>query len=279
MYKALHFEFDPFKEEYFEILTALLDMYGFEGVVENENKITAYFKEEINIKEDMLNEIQYSLLNIGCKLHWKEELLPDQNWNKLWESNFEPITIGKQCAIRAPFHHEFTNFPYEIIIEPKMSFGTGHHQTTRLMIENMLEMDFLDKVVLDMGCGTGVLGILAALKKASRVVAIDIDKWACANATENARKNNTEHITVLQGDSELILEEQFDIILANINRNILLEQMKDYSISQKKGGILLLSGILRTDREILQNKAYEHGYSFMKTAELDDWITLMFERN
>lgn len=278
MYKAIHFELDPLKEEYFEILSALLDLHEFEGVLENGNKITAYFKEEIAI-EAILIEIQSSLRNIGCKLHWKEELIPDQNWNKLWESNFEPITIGEQCAIRAPFHHEFTNIPYEIIIEPKMSFGTGHHQTTRLMIENMLEMDFKNKIVLDMGCGTGVLGILAVLKKASRVVAVDIDKWACANTIENAKKNNIEHISVLQGGAELILYEQFDIILANINRNILLGQIKDYSLSHKQGGTLLISGILRNDREILKNAASENGYSFLKTAELDDWITLMFERN
>jgi ribosomal protein L11 methyltransferase len=219
------------------------------------------------------------MLEAGCSISWEAENIPDQNWNMIWESNFDPITISNQCVIRAPFHQEFNDFSYQIIIEPKMSFGTGHHQTTRLMIEHMLELDFKDQIVLDMGCGTGILGILAALKNASKVVAVDIDKWAFENTMENAQKNNTRQITVLQGDTRAVITEQFDFILSNINRNILIEQMKDYSLMLKPTGNLLVSGILNADINSVREAAEKNRFTFIKYSELESWVAMMFERN
>lgn len=278
MYKAIHFKINPRKDEYIGILSALLDMYNFEGIYENDKNITAYINDESALKE-ILAEIQSSLHKIGVNLSWEEENIPDQNWNEIWESNFDPIIVHGSCVIRAPFHPEFSDSDYEIVIEPKMSFGTGHHQTTRLMIEHMLEMDFKDRIVLDMGCGTGILGILASLKKASKVVAVDIDKWAYENALENAKRNKIAQISVLQGSTELVLNQRFDIVLANINLNVLNKQIKDYSVILKPKGILLISGILIKDISALRKEAEKNKFTFIKSSDLDDWIALMFERN
>jgi ribosomal protein L11 methyltransferase len=278
MYKAIYFTLDPLKSEYIEILSALLDMYDFEGIYENDKNITAYIQNE-NPLDTILSEVQSSLHEIGCKLTWQYEDIPEQNWNRIWESNFDPVVINDRCVIRAPFHPSFDTYDYEIIIEPKMSFGTGHHQTTRLMINNMLDMNFTDRDALDVGCGTGVLGILAAKKNASKVIAVDIDNWAVENTLENAKRNNVENISVLQGGTELVYKERFDIILANINLNVLTKQIEDFSKILRPKGILLISGLLSKDINTMRIAAEKNRFTFIKSSGLDDWIALMFERN
>ncbi len=278
MYKAIHFNFDPFNTEFIELLSALLDIHNFDGIFEDEKGVIAYIHEE-KMPENILPDIQSKLFELGCELSWKIKDIPKQNWNEIWESNFEPITIRDQCVIRAPFHGEIAAYRYQILIEPKMSFGTGHHQTTRLMIEHMLEMDFKDRTVLDMGCGTGVLGILAKLKKALKVVAVDIDTWAVENAKENVDRNIPGQMTVLHGGTETVLNESFDIILANINRNVLLEQIKYYSEILKPTGILLLSGIFTSDIPSVRAETEKFSFNFIKTSELDEWAAAMFQRN
>jgi ribosomal protein L11 methyltransferase len=159
---------------------------------------------------------------------YETTLIPQKNWNEVWESNFEPIEIGKQIFVRATFHQPKPEFPYEIVIDPKMAFGTGHHQTTSMMLELMLENDFATKKVLDMGCGTGILAIMGSKLGAEAITAIDYDPVCYASAIENAQLNNVENITALCGSKEVIPNETFDTILANINRNILLDQMESY---------------------------------------------------
>jgi ribosomal protein L11 methyltransferase len=278
MHKAIHFSLNPPENEFIEILIALLDTANFESIYEEGKNITAYLSAEL-FKPDTLIEVKASMQRIGCRLNWKLEDIGEKNWNRLWESNFEPVLVAGQCLIRAPFHKQMTNIPYQIIIEPKMSFGTGHHQTTRLMIELMLEIDFTNLKVLDMGCGTGVLGILAGMKNASEIMAVDIDRWACENTLENAARNSVERITVLQGGIEVIPACCFDSLLANINRNILLEQMGGYSALVRSGGFLLLSGILVTDTNSVLSCAEANNFRLIKTLELENWMAMKFERN
>ena len=277
-YKAIHIYLNPLTPEFSEILIALLDAYEFEGIHERENVIDTYIAVK-NFNPDWMDAIQSAMLKTGCRIMWEEELVPDRNWNALWESNFEPVIIEGQCVIRAPFHPEFKNTRYSITIEPKMAFGTGHHQTTRLMMEQMLKMDMQNKKVLDMGCGTGVLGILASLLGASEVIAVDLDNWAYQSTLENSEKNQIKNLTVLEGDIKVVPSAGFDIILANINRNTLLEQMLDYARLSHKGGRLLLSGILEEDFQPIKEEAVKSGFKLLNSQVLNGWIVMLFERN
>jgi len=183
-------------------------------------------------------------------------LIPQKNWNEVWESNFEPIEIGKQIFVRATFHQPKPEFPYEIVIDPKMAFGTGHHQTTSMMLELILENDFTNKKVLDMGCGTGILAIMASKLGATAITAIDYDPVCYASTIENAQLNSVENITALCGSKEVIPDEIFDIILANINRNILIDQMERYSEVLKTDGEIYFSGFYETpDLDIITEEA------------------------
>nr|MBA3900646.1 50S ribosomal protein L11 methyltransferase [Bacteroidota bacterium] len=208
--------------------------------------------------------------------------LKSENWNQEWEKNFTPVIINDQCVIRAPFHDPFPNVRFEIIIEPKMSFGTGHHETTALMADSMLDHAFdgiLNKSVLDMGCGTGVLAILAAMIGAKEVAAIDNDEWAFANTCENILVNNYNSIKAELGDAKLLQGRKFDTILANINRNILLNDMPAYEDSLVSGGNLLMSGFFNTDIEVLKNKAISLGLKPVGEKSLHNWTILHFIKN
>lgn len=278
IYKSVHFAIEPFNEEFSEILSAFLDSYNYEGIYEDSKTIIAYIPIE-NYSLNALNEIKSILKNIGCKLDWKLEDVSEQNWNLIWERNFEPVIISDQCVVRAPFHQEYPQIPLEIIIEPKMSFGTGHHQTTSLMIEQMLRIDFKNKTVLDMGCGTGVLGILASKLGASKVVAVDIDNWSYINTLENIERNSVKNMLVIQGGSECIPKEKYQIVLANINLNVLLDQINEYYNITEKGSILLLSGILREDQKVILEMAEKNFFKLQNKFEEDEWLMLMFVRN
>ncbi|MGI4750587.1 MAG: 50S ribosomal protein L11 methyltransferase [Janthinobacterium lividum] len=210
---------------------------------------------------------------------YEVNLIPQKNWNAVWESNFQPIQIKDQIWVRATFHEPRPDFPFEIIIDPKMAFGTGHHQTTSMMMDFMLDTVFTGKKVLDMGCGTGILAILAAKKGATDIVAIDYDPVCCESATENIILNHVNNIQVLCGSKELIPHEEFDVILANINRNILLDQLETYSQTLKAGGLLFLSGFYeQPDLEILKVAASKSQLQYLEHKKSQEWVSAKFIR-
>jgi ribosomal protein L11 methyltransferase len=278
IYSALTFRLSPSIEEYADVLIALIDKEGFEGIYEDNDKIIAYIS-KVLLKSIDIGALITPVLDMGCKIEWVEEEIQEKNWNEVWESNFEPVVIDNRCVVRAPFHKEYKDICYQINIEPKMSFGTGHHQTTRMMLEKILDLDVNQKNILDMGCGTGVLSILAAMKGAGNITAIDIDKWAIENTIENAQKNQINKIEVIQGGKDIIADRKFDIILANINRNILLDQMERYSKALINSGLLILSGILAEDIEIISESAKTNGFTLTDKNSMNNWVLLMFKRN
>jgi len=259
-----------------EVLIAWLGDIGFVMFEEAADGIEAYIPfpefDEMKMRE-ALSSVS-SLENIPFQI----SLVKDQNWNKEWESNFEPVLLSERVFIRAPFHEAGEQYQYRITIEPKMSFGTGHHATTALMIELMLQADFNKKKVLDMGCGTAVLGILAEKLGATNVLAIDIDEWAYENSLENTQRNDCRNIEVKMGDASLIGNSKFDIILANINRNVLLSDIPKYSEALNEHGRLFLSGILLSDKEIIHTTAIASGLEYITEAGLDNWLALLFKK-
>jgi ribosomal protein L11 methyltransferase len=257
-----------------DILIAELSEIGFESFEEDENFLRAYIPAKTYDNEKIKSI--HILQSAQNKISFTKKRIKEQNWNEVWESNFQPVTIGNDVYVRAPFHKKAEDVKYEIIIEPKMSFGTAHHDTTSLMIEQMLDEKIEGKSVLDMGCGTGILSILAEILGASDVVAIDNDEWAYNNALENRRKNKCRKIDVRLGDAGALKDEMFDVILANINRNILLEDMKVYSGHLNDKGILLLSGFLIEDVELLKDEAKKTGLIFSSMMMKDEWIALRF---
>jgi len=227
-----------------DILIAELGEAGFESFVENETGILGYIQKS-DWHGNILKDVAV-LQNSHFKISYDFKEIGQQNWNAAWEQNFNPITVSGVCEVRAPFHKQ-SNVAYDIVIEPKMSFGTGHHETTHMMLQLILEHDLLGKTVLDMGCGTGVLAILAAMKGAKSVDAIDIDNWCYLNAKENVERNECTNINVLEGDSNLLKNQKYDVIIANINRNILLGDIPSYVRCLNENGQLFLSGFYNAD--------------------------------
>lgn len=259
-----------------EMLVAELGNVGFESFVETEDTVEAYIPAGIYMPELLLSD---SLTNNEFfSFSSSAEVIADQNWNEVWEQNyFEPLLIEEQCMIRAPFHEEYPDANYQIIINPKMAFGTGNHETTHLMIKAMLDLDLNNKNVLDMGCGSGVLSILASQKGASEITAIDIDEWSTNNTVENASLNQITNIFVLLGDAELLTDQQFDVILANIQRNILLQDMDAYRKVLKKGGILVMSGFYISDLEAIVEKAGVLDLELIQSDERSEWCAACFK--
>ena len=237
-----------------EILIAELGFSGFESFVETPDGVIAYIQ-EVDHFATILDSIQI-LNSEEFVISYEFETIVQTNWNAEWEKNFNPIVVEDRCAIRAPFHEVF-NVEYDIIIEPKMSFGTGHHETTHMMIQHILAFDFTNKSVLDMGCGTGVLAILAEKKGATSLEAIDIDNWCYLNSLENISRNDCHHITVLEGDASLLEGKRFDVIIANINRNILLNDLSTYVTCLNENGSLFLSGFYDSDCELIESSCNE----------------------
>ncbi len=207
---------------------------------------------------------------------FEKNLLPPKNWNEVWESNFEPLLIKDQCYIRATFHQPRPEYQFEIVIDPKMSFGTGHHQTTAMMMEYMLEEDLKGKTVLDMGCGTGILAILANKLGALSITAIDYDPVCYESTQENARMNQAENIEAACGSKEAIPERTFQVILANINRNILLDQIARYSEVLELNGTLFISGFYVQDIPVLKEEAERQGLVLVSSKDLDNWASVKF---
>lgn len=257
-----------------DILEAELGEIGFESFADTNEGVDAYVQEE-NYDEDNFNNM--SVLSNGlCEIEFIKSKVIPKNWNEEWENNFSPINVDNRCVIRAPFH-EATDADFEIIIEPKMSFGTGHHQTTHLMISYILDMNVENMKVMDMGCGTGILAILAAQKGATDVDAIDIDEWAYENTMENAERNKVDFIKGAKGDASLLKgDENYDLFIANINRNILINDMPTYTKSIKVGGQLLLSGFYESDIEQLISETEKHGFELQEKRNKESWAALRF---
>ena len=271
-YIGYHFKIVPL-ELGSEILIAELGEKAFESFIETENGISAFVQKDlwgINI----LNDIQI-LTNPEFKIEFTFEEIEQVNWNEEWEKNFEPIDVDGKCHVRAPFH-EKTNAEFDIIIEPKMSFGTGHHETTHMMIQHILETNLVGKKTLDMGCGTAILAILAEMKGAQPIDAIDIDNWCYLNSIENAERNNCKNISVYEGDASLLVGKKYDVIIANINRNILLNDMQQYKDCLNENGILFLSGFYTEDIPLISESCTSKGLSYVKQFERNNWVALKF---
>lgn len=257
-----------------EILIAELGYAGFESFIETEEGVLAYIQKK-EWHENILKDIQV-LESDEFKITHSSKEIEQVNWNEVWEKNFEPIVIADACAVRAPFHNPF-HVQYEIVIEPKMSFGTGHHETTFMMLQFVLENYFEGKTVLDMGCGTAVLAILAEMRGASKVDSIDIDDWCVENSEENVERNNCQNISVALGDASVLSNKPtYDTIIANINRNILLNDMEIYSKALKKEGELYLSGFYKEDLPIIINCCNKLGLQFVENKQKNNWIAAKF---
>ncbi len=256
-----------------EILIAELGFMGFESFTENEHGIIAYIQNN-DWYDGILDDIQILKSN-EFTISYELEKIEQVNWNIEWEKNFESIQVGNQVSIRAPFHDN-PNLKYDIVIEPKMSFGTGHHETTNLMIQHLIESNVTGKSVLDMGCGTGILAIFAEMKGATNIDAIDIDPWCYENSLENIEKNHCKNIKVYKGDVSLLGDKKYDYIIANINRNILLQDIENYAGNLHKNGILLLSGFYKEDIGIIDKEAIRNKLKLQKTLERNNWVALKY---
>jgi len=256
-----------------EILIAELGYAGFESFVENEAGVIAYIqKPEWN--SEILNDI-YILTNEEFKITFTSEEIEQVNWNKEWEKNFQAIEVDGKCAVRAPFH-EKTDVEFDIIIEPKMSFGTGHHETTHMMIQHILKLDVVGKSVLDMGCGTGILAILAEMRGAKTLDAIDIDNWCYLNTVENIERNNCYNINAYEGEASLLAGKKYDVIIANINRNILLKDITTYASCLNDNGTLLLSGFYVEDIPLISEECGKQELKFVENLERNNWVAVKY---
>ncbi len=259
--------------EFTDILIAEFSALGFDTFQENEAGFTT--SSEGAFDTGLLIELvnQYSE---SAQFSYSVKATEKQNWNKEWEKNYDPIIINKTCVVKAPFHTDLPTYPIELIITPKMSFGTGHHETTHLMLAEMLTINFKDKKVMDAGTGTGVLAILAQKQGANSVFAFDIDDWCVKNTNENAEVNKVAIEVIKASIEELNLTNNYDIVLANINKNILLGQMEYYKTALNTGGILLLSGFYETDLGNIKMKAQEVGLAFQHYKVRNNWTMARF---
>tara|TARA_B100000900_G_scaffold252423_1_gene215122 strand:+ start:10578 stop:11417 length:840 start_codon:yes stop_codon:yes gene_type:complete len=274
LYIAYHFDVSP-PVPGNEILVAELGVVGFESFVETSEGLSAYIQKKDHYSS-ILENLQI-LENDEFFISYRIEEIEQVNWNAQWEANFKPITVDVRCCIRAPFH-DSAGHEFDIVIEPKMSFGTGHHETTHMMIQFMLDTDLKNKSVLDMGCGTAVLAILAEKKGSSSVEAIDIDEWCYQNSLENIRRNSCQNIRVFKGDASLLKTQAFDVIIANINRNILLNDIPVYATCLNANGFLFLSGFYKEDIPKIQEVCKHCNLSFEAQIFRNDWVALKFKK-
>lgn len=258
-----------------DLLINALGEIGFDTFEELDFGFKAYIP-SVDFKRELLEQQLDPFKNM-FSFSYEIMLIPQKNWNQVWESNFEPIKIKDQIFVRATFHQPQPEFPYEIVIDPKMAFGTGHHQTTSMMLESILENNFENKMVLDMGCGTGILAIMASKSGASQIVAIDYDPICFESTIENATLNDITNIVARCGSKEVIPEKQFDIILANINRNILLDQMKRYAEVLAAKGEVYISGFYESpDLEILIAEAAANDLKYISHKINKEWVCAKF---
>lgn len=264
-----------------EILIAELSYLNFDSFAETDDGVMAYILKDY-WREDVLDNVRI-LQNPEFKITWEQKEFEQINWNEEWEKNFDPILVGDACYVRAPFH-EKKEVAYDIIIEPKMSFGTGHHETTYMMLEYILTADVENKTILDMGCGTSVLAILASKRGAKEADAVDFDNWCYENSLENIALNKCKNIQVYEGAVEVLetlsteANPKFDVIFANINRNVLLEDIPSYSKHLKNGGELYVSGFYKEDLTSIKDVASSAGITFVDNKERNNWIAARFKK-
>lgn len=274
-YLKVVFEFKGIEEYQQDLLVAALADVGFDTFEDTEEGLAAFIV-EADFKQEELNEVLTSFSN-DFECNYTIHQIAQENWNEEWEKNFTPLIINDDCYIRATFHEHQPQYKYEIVIDPKMAFGTGHHQTTTMMMQYVLEIDLTDNLVLDMGAGTGILGILAAKRGARQIVAIDNDDVCYLSAIENAALNKIDNLTSLCGGKEVIPSEKFDVILANINRNILLDQIESYAAVLKNNGIILFSGFYEIpDLELIKDQCIKYKLSYVDHKKMGDWVAAKF---
>lgn len=273
-YIEVRFDLTPCSETETDVLAALLCEIDYESFVPDESGLVAYVKkelfDELKIKT-ILTEFPFD-----NDISYKYEIVEGQDWNSEWEKNyFKPIIVKDQCVIHSSFHKDIPSLPYDIVIDPKMAFGTGHHATTSLIIEQLLEMDLVDKSVVDMGTGTGILAILASMRGASQITAIEIDPMAHANAIDNLKINNAESINLILGDaSSLDKVKNIDVFIANINRNIITQDISAYASTLHSGSVMLLSGFYESDIPVIMEYARPLGLTYHSHTVKNDWSCL-----
>ena len=270
----------PYSEENAEIVTAEISELPFESFSGEDPFLKCYIQKEL-YDAQALKVVLSGLEGMGFNLEWSSTLMPVVNWNAEWESQFSPIIVDGKCTIKASFHKDLKRTRYNIVIDPKMAFGTGHHQTTYMMCRALLENEesVRGKIVMDMGCGTAVLAILAAKMKASRVYGIDIDAVAAISAYDNARLNRVGKIVETWcGDASLLQRNSYDILLANINRNILLQDMQTYAACLRREGLLFVSGFYVEDMPMLIGAATAAGLDYVSHDSIDNWCCIKFHK-
>jgi ribosomal protein L11 methyltransferase len=271
MNNYFQFTFTDITSEQSELLIAQLSDAGFEGFEEDTNTLKAFIQEK-EFDETLLNEIATQQ-----GVNFSKDVIQEINWNQVWESNFQPVVVDDFVAVRADFHEPITGVEHEIVITPKMSFGTGHHATTFMMMQQMRNIDLKDKTVFDFGTGTGVLAILAEKLGAKKITAIDNDEWSINNAAENIQRNNCSAIDLEKAETAL-MNDSFDVTLANINKNVILDNFLTLVQEVKTGGIILFSGLLKEDEADIVSVANAHSLNFVDKLEKDNWLCLKFIR-
>lgn len=277
-YVEVRLDVSPCTETATDLLAALLAEHDFESFVPDDHGLTAYVKRESYNPEKVESALADFPLDAAITHH--AILIEGKDWNSEWEKNyFKPIVVSDQCVIHSSFHKDYPKARYDIVIDPKMAFGTGHHQTTSLIIEQLLTMDLSHKKVLDMGTGTGILAILAAMRGASPVIGIEIDPAAQANATENVALNGHKEIKIVLGDaSSLALVDDIDLFIANINRNIITTDLPSYASSMKQGATAIFSGFYVDDIPVVDNTAQAEGLTYVTHTSRDNWACVVFTK-
>lgn len=275
-YIQISFDISP-KDPWTEVITQELAEIDFESFTEENQKLQAYISAN-NFKEDILNKLIEAYTEKNVKITTSKHIIPAQNWNAVWESDYQPVEIGKELIIRAPFHPEDNSFAISVEIQPQMSFGTGHHQTTYLLSQVILNLDLKGKSVLDVGTGTGVLGILASKLGATNVFGTDIEEGAVENAIENCERNRITNFSIVKGDIDVVPRNQYDVIFANINKNVLLKHMEAYSNLIIDNGLLLLSGFFETDIQSITDKAKLHCFDVIEILNKEKWAVLKLKK-